>query len=296
MALQGISIPRAYCDSCPHARRVLSINMDRGWLPRAPILHDVQHVPDHLLNVDVVTAGFPCTGFSVCGSREAFKNQASALFFELVSVCKRAHPKLVIMENTPSIADSDSLRMVITSFERFAYKIEWCLMPAYAVGLPHNRLRWFAIAYPLGLPKSGLLKIWLRSKDKISQIPPEPSRTTSVIQTDHTVRFALLKNALIPACARKAVAYLLEPGHHHTQPHFHKLDVRLRFQQKGTCFNKTLWPTLFGNYRNGSKTLTDRCSRDLLTAIKFEVKTKPGHVNFAFLEWLMGFPTGWTSS
>ena len=294
LALQGVSQPALYCDICPKSRMVLQARMQEGKLPSAPVIHDVADLPPDLENIDCITAGFPCTGFAKCGIRGAFQNPASALFFDLVNICEQHRPWLVFMENTPAISEDSSLSVMTNAFGKIGYCIDWCLIPAYAIGLPHTRLRWFAVAYPKnGDPtnRSHLRQQLIRSE---TIVPVQPPRTSGSVQPNQTTRFGLLKNALIPTCARFAIAYLLSGAQIHRQPSFPRPDLKLKFEQGDVCLEKRLWPTLFGGFRNGARVLNARASRDLLTAIKYEADTEPGHVNFAFLEWLMGFPAGWT--
>ena len=290
LALKGISTPILYCDKCPHSRRVLTNHMDSGDLPNALIVDDVSDVlrQAHALSADVITAGFPCTGFARCGAHKAFLNKDSALFHVLMQIVEVVQPTLVFMENTPAITADENIAVVKQAFHQLSYQLEHCLMPAYAVGLPHNRLRWFAIAFR---DKQELQSLQEKVVD-IPRPPLSPPRTTQALPTRPSVRFNLLKNALIPACARLALACLLTGQRTPST----KPDIKLEIEQGELRIQKRLWPTLFGHYRMGARVLTHRCSRDLITAVKHERMTPQGHVNFAFLEWMMGFPSDWTSA
>lgn len=286
LALQHISSPIMYCDKCPHARRILTKNMDLELLPRAPILHDVHEVLNTEITggVDLITAGFPCTGFSVAGRHEAFANADTALFHVLLDIVATVQPALVFLENTPSITIPHHLSVVQHAFSKLSYNLDHCLLPAFAAGLPHHRVRWFAVASRQKVVPHVVFPPLLPSL-----VPPP--RTVSDPPLNPTVRFNLLKNALVPSCARMALQHLLTKDPlQYTKP-----NLALTIEQGPIVITKHLWPTLFGHYRLGAHSLTERCSRDIITAIKHERQSTPGHVNFAFLEWLMGFPEQWTA-
>lgn len=261
--------------------------MDAGRLPRARITQDISDVlrESTATSADIITAGFPCTGFARCGAHGAFQNKDTALFHVLIEVVENVRPALVFMENTPAIRSGESLAVVKQAFHSLSYQLEHLLLPAYAVGLPHTRLRWFAIAFK---NKQDFRK--LVDKLDTPQAPLPPPRTVDMPPETPGIRYNLLKNALIPSCARLALKCLLSG----TSVLLVKPNLGLVMQQNETIIRKSLWPTLFGNHRRGAQVLTDRCSRDLITAIKHEKTTPAGHVNFAFLEWMMGFPSNWT--
>ena len=60
----------------------------------------------------------------------------------------------------------------------------------------------------------------------------------------------------------------------------------------------TIWATPLQSNVRPSNTLTARSKADLPTQLRFEVSTparlRPGRVNPAFLEWMMGYPSNWT--
>jgi len=291
LALKGASAPVMYCDSCKHAQAILNKHMKTGALPLAPITDDVRTCKtDEFKHIDCITAGFPCTGFSTSGRMQAFNNESSGLFFELIKIVQSVQPKLVFMENTPWIAHADNIAQVNSAFVSIGYFLKYCILPAYAVGLPQNRFRWFAIAYRCE-PK--FLLDFQACLTIDSACPLQPPRTIETEDRQAFRRYGLLRNALVPACARYALHYLLSPSTA-THPKFPKPNLNLLLKDGELTLKKPLWPTLHGHYaRKGSK-LTLRTSFDIGTCMGYEVNTEHGHINMCFLEWLMGFPQNWT--
>ena len=291
LALHGCSETVMYCEICPHARMVLEARMQVGHLDQAPIAEDIRNVTSLPSNVDCITGGFPCTGFSIGGHRMGFANEASAMFFELVRVCGIVMPKVVFMENTPWIAKDVNMQQVKHAFEPLGYELRWCLLPAYAIGLPQKRMRWFCIATKcdqayLTAMQSSMLHPKLIAGDM-------PSRSVSVEDPAAFRRYALLRNAVVPQCARMAFYHLLDPVNQ-PLPLVVKPDLGLVVTDGVVTIRKTLWPTLHGHYERKASKLTIRSSSDIGTALMYEVATLPGHINIDFLEWMMGYPVRWT--
>ena len=293
LALKNVSRPVAYCDCCPIAIKLLQKHMIAGQLPKAPLLKDVctfnQDI--QLTAVDIITAGFPCQGFSKCGKRLGFHDARSRLFFDMLKVIRKHSPKLVFLENVTCVGLPQNLKVITEVFAKLGYQLIHKTFHAHQVGLPHQRSRWFGIAH------KGQHKFMQVVCDKLQVSTPgkQPQRTKQSPTPGAGVRWNLLKNSVIPSCAAHAYKHLLL--YHLYGQQFKSsasIDLKLVFKQNNVVIHKKLWPTLFGNWRHGSKLLTERVCGDLPTAIKFETHTSHGHVSFAFLEWLMGYPTGWS--
>ena len=106
LCLKGSTRTIMYCEIDTRARDVLLKQMSLGNLQVAPIEHDVRKVCPP--PCDVLTAGWPCIGFSACGKREGFANEHSALFGHVLRIVKCSNPSVVILENTPAVASVGS--------------------------------------------------------------------------------------------------------------------------------------------------------------------------------------------
>ena len=142
--LRGWARPVQFVEICEDARKVL-----RRRHPGTPIHDDVRtFVPDR--TYDLVTAGWPCTGFSAAGKREGFGNAASGLFSEVVRIVRLASPNLVFLENSHTLARPENFGVVEAAFDDMGYDLRSVRFRAFAVGALHGRHRWFGLAVKRG--------------------------------------------------------------------------------------------------------------------------------------------------
>lgn len=290
LALNGISTPLLYCDNCPHAQRILNKNMMMNTLCTAPIVDNIRDV-NLTSTVDMVTAGFPCTGFSVSGKMQGFANEESALFFEVIRICRDVAPQIVFLENTPWIRSSEEF--IRQTFAEHDYEMQSVVLPAHAAGVPQSRKRWWALAYH---NNSQMLEhIFQRSTDPLPTLP-SPCRSCAAEHVDMSKRFALLRNAVVPGCARLALHILSGLAlSKEIRVCTSKPDLKLVLRSPTKTILKSMWPTLHGHYQRKAVVLTERASRNIATAVMYEESTPNGFVNVHFLEWLMGYPNDWTA-
>lgn len=65
---------------------------------------DKSTIPD----CDIVTAGFPCQPFSVCGKQKGFNDNRGNLFFEVGKVIDAKQPQIVFLENVANLTEHDN--------------------------------------------------------------------------------------------------------------------------------------------------------------------------------------------
>ncbi len=108
-------------------------------------LIDPKTIPDH----DILTAGFPCQPFSICGKRKGFEDTRGTLFFNICKIIEEKSPKLVLLENVKYLLHHEgggTLKVIVESLESLGYLVSYKLLNAIHFGLPQNRERVIIIA------------------------------------------------------------------------------------------------------------------------------------------------------
>lgn len=209
LALRQISKPVLFCDINPYSQTVLQSNMKKGLLPRAPIVPDVRHVTRASVSgkPDMICSSFPCVGFSLAGLRQHFEEPQTKLFYEMVRIIDLFKTPLVFMENVPNVLVHG---MNVVSKElvyKRGYELRWVVLPAYSVGLPHSRNRWFCLAV-----KPGYHHRWPRVGG-VFHPGKAPSRMHPARGVQDLFALSALGDALIPAVARMAFLLLISCFH-----------------------------------------------------------------------------------
>lgn len=136
------------CESWEPARQVLAHRF-----PGSEIHPDVRELRDLPADVDLVTAGFPCTDLSQAGRTAGIRGTASGLVehvFAALSVAKtrRRLPTLLI-ENVPNMLSLDrgfAMRYLIDEIEGLGYRWAYRVVDSRFTGVPQRRRRVVLIA------------------------------------------------------------------------------------------------------------------------------------------------------
>lgn len=98
--------------------------------------------------IDLISAGFPCQPFSLCGSRRGAADER-ALWPEVVRVLRNVKPTWFLGENVPGLLTSGTqykgeyFNYICHSLSEMGYRVGWCLYGAKDVGAVHRRNRVF---------------------------------------------------------------------------------------------------------------------------------------------------------
>ena len=101
---------------------------------------DIQNLPCF----DVLTAGFPCQPFSICGRKKGFHDTRGTLFFHICEIIEHISPPVVILENVKHILHHDqgrTLEVILYSLEDMGYVVNYEILNSKDFGLPQNRER-----------------------------------------------------------------------------------------------------------------------------------------------------------
>lgn len=245
-ALSGICKPRLYCEIDKPCRNVLKARINDGSLPNAPIIKDVRNITIKSLteapykinkgDIDIVVGGFPCQGFSNMGNKTGLEHVQSGLYSEIIRIVDEFGPKAVFLENVPNVLKVmfDQLR---TDFHSRGFCLAWTVVPASLIGAPHERARWFCLAFkPLEFNldiKNGLA--YKRYPWQNPKIGTPVRMITLANKTDKHInnqRMGMLGNSVVPDAVRFAFLGLVT-GYRHTDLECKSLRFSLMKDIKG---------------------------------------------------------------
>lgn len=133
---------------------VTHVYAGEGWL----IEYTDKPHPDTQIfayDIDVICGGFPCVDISIGGAQKGFldeegKPTRSGLWFEYRRLIDQIRPKWVIIENVANLLKL-GFDQVLQDLSDLGFDVEWHVVRATDVGLPHQRERLFIIAHSRSL-------------------------------------------------------------------------------------------------------------------------------------------------
>ena len=135
------------CEFADYPTRVL----EKHW-PNVPRWRDIRELTGGDFfertgrrTVDVISGGFPCQPFSTAGKRRG-KEDDRYLWPEMLRVISEIRPTWVVGENVAGIINM-ALDTTLSDLEAQGYAVQAIVLPACAVGAPHQRNRVAIIAY-----------------------------------------------------------------------------------------------------------------------------------------------------
>lgn len=140
---------RLFCEIEPYAQRVLR----KHW-PRVPIHDDIRTLTAETLQrhgvgrPTLLTGGFPCQPFSCAGKRKGTADDRF-LWPEMLRIIAECRPAWVVGENVAGFVRL-GLDRALADLEGEGYECRTFVLPACAVGAPHQRMRVFIVAHAQG--------------------------------------------------------------------------------------------------------------------------------------------------
>lgn len=117
------------------------------------LIEDIRNVkPEMVPDIDVLTAGFPCTSFSIAGYRKGFEDENTGdLFFETLRIIVAKQPKVVFLENVKNLVGHDNgntFKIIRESLEENGYHIKYKVLNSSEYGdIPQNRERIYIVGF-----------------------------------------------------------------------------------------------------------------------------------------------------
>jgi len=147
---------------------------------------DIRNIDkDSLPDFDVLTAGFPCQSFSVCGKQKGFADERGNLFFEIGKVIDAKKPRIVFLENVANLTEHDHGKTFNVIFNELAgrgYFIRYIIADACNYNVPQHRTRTYILAFrdkaecdkfqfpqeePLSRHVCGTIDLTVKAEDKL---------------------------------------------------------------------------------------------------------------------------------
>ena len=128
------------------------------------------------VKIDIVIGGPPCQGFSVAGKRHEL-DPRNSLYKTYVSFIKKFAPKIMVMENVPTIMSMYGGRVyenIVSELESLGYTTSSFILDSSHYGIPQKRKRFFLVGTKNGkkiYPPEPIEDIKLTVKDAISDLP-----------------------------------------------------------------------------------------------------------------------------
>jgi DNA (cytosine-5)-methyltransferase 1 len=116
--------------------------------PGVPLAGDVRQL-DRLPDVDVVTAGFPCTDLSQAGRTKGISGEASGLVAEVFRLLKGRRAPVLVLENVRNMLVLDggqAMRYLVDELESLGYRWAYRLVDSRFTGVPQRRQRVIFVA------------------------------------------------------------------------------------------------------------------------------------------------------
>ena len=107
---------------------------------------DAKDIPDF----DILTAGFPCQSFSVCGNKKGFADERGNLFFEIMRIADEKQPQIIFLENVANLTEHDNgktFNRIHNELSERNYYIRYIIADAFNYGIPQHRTRTYIVAF-----------------------------------------------------------------------------------------------------------------------------------------------------
>lgn len=106
--------------------------------------------PTKIPRVSVLTAGFPCQPFSVCGNKKGFDDRRGNMFFEIMRFADSMDYPILFLENVANLAEHDkgrTFQVIYSELSTRGYYIRYVITDACNHGVPQHRTRIYIVAF-----------------------------------------------------------------------------------------------------------------------------------------------------
>jgi len=131
--------PVGYVEFNDYCQRILAQRIKDGLLDNAPIFGDIRafiregYADSYKGLVDVITAGFPCQPFSICGRGKAERDDRN-MWFETKECIRIIRPKIAWLENVPNLLGHKYIRHIFADLAEMGLHARWGVLGSTEVG------------------------------------------------------------------------------------------------------------------------------------------------------------------
>ena len=306
----GVAKTVAFCDFDDYCQQVLKKNF-----PTVPIYNDVKELnyerlkADGINTIDIITGGYPCQPFSVAGRKKG-EQDSRHVWPEMFRLIQELRPTWVIGENVGGHIKL-GLDTVLENLESEGYSARTFSISASSIGANHKRERVWIMAHSERLGRTEGTQeskefegknhqINLISAVKDSQSHEPVKMWPTPIARDHKDTGLNLNYKKISKKGR--VMWATPQSTDGTRANQIRHPSQLSDKaKKGGCSNlreQVMWPTPRAAIGMGMR-LTEnmaklRHKKYLETEVAYQESAPGGSLNPTWVEWLMGYPSGWT--
>jgi len=295
--LREIVTPVVYVEKNKEAREFL-----KRKNPTIPVFEDVCTFDaiEFKDKIDMITAGWPCTGFSTAGKNTGFAHHASGLFTEIIRIVQECEPDYLFLENSHVLNKVENVTVIVNAFDTLGYDCKYITCRSTIVGAPHQRHRWFCLVTKRGVSTD----IHVPYVEKFNWSSEEPEKQIEINSRTNKFIIGAAGNAVVPDQVRYAFCTLIgteydatpaEPLNIIATP----VDVP-EYTSKSTNLIthpviKKFWGTPLYSYCRTSKAcrvLTKRGVHHLANQVRFSKYGIDGYyLHGLWCAWLMGYPS-----
>ena len=179
-----------YVEYDHYCQKIIKQRIEDGILDAAPIYGDIRkfisegYAEAYQGMADVITAGFPCQPFSVAGKR-AGEDDERNMWPATIGCIRIIRPEYALLENVPGLLSSGYFQRILGDLAEAGYDAEWCVLGASDIGANHHRKRLWVLAYTNGKRSPGDLGTEIPGRKRATPSYPEPcgrSETGNTLQ------------------------------------------------------------------------------------------------------------------
>jgi site-specific DNA-cytosine methylase len=231
-----------------------------------------------LRTVDVISGGFPCQPFSLAGKRRGQEDDRY-LWPEMLRVIRELRPSWVLGENVPGIVNL-ALDTVLADLEAEGYESQAFLVPACGVDAPHKRYRVAILAHANEHRLGAMRWDWEFQNAQTHG----GTRSDNRRGTPPAFSGEWRQDEPWPA----GMADGLRTAVHEADP-----------DPDGNRLPGRMLEPVLEKFTDRSSRERERAGRGYDGLLRSFVEVTPlgriGLMNPTWVEWLMGYPTGWTA-